>query len=88
GIREKLDPGAPNEDNLYEISEQERAERGIEFLPQTLQEAVAAFEEDPFVESVLGASLKAEFVRYKLEEWNSYHLSISPWEIERYASMF
>jgi glutamine synthetase len=88
GIREKLDPGAPNEDNLYEISEQERAERGIEFLPQTLQEAVAAFEADPFVESVLGADLKAEFIRYKLEEWNSYHLSISPWEIERYASMF
>jgi glutamine synthetase len=88
GIREKLDPGAPNEDNLYEISEQERAERGIEFLPQTLQEAVAAFQADPFVESVLGADLKAEFIRYKLEEWNSYHLSISPWEIERYASMF
>ncbi|MGE4523067.1 MAG: type III glutamate--ammonia ligase [Acetobacter sp.] len=88
GIREKLDPGVPNEDNLYEISEQERAERGIEFLPQTLQEAVAAFQADPFVESVLGADLKAEFIRYKLEEWNSYHLSISPWEIERYASMF
>jgi len=41
GIREKIDPGTPNEDNLYMISESERRDRKIEFLPQTLQEAIA-----------------------------------------------
>src|SRR6201987_5669301 len=40
GIREKIDPGRPNEDNLYTIPEAERRDRGIDFLPQTLQEAV------------------------------------------------
>src|SRR5260221_14688754 len=34
GIRERIDPGAPNEDNLYMISESERRDRRIEFLPQ------------------------------------------------------
>ena len=88
GVREKIDPGAPNEDNLYAMSESERTERGIEFLPQTLQEAVAAFAADPLIEQTLGRELRDEFIRYKSEEWEAYHLSVSAWEIERYASMF
>jgi glutamine synthetase len=88
GVREKVDPGLPNDDNLYEISEHERRARGIEFLPQTLDEAVDAFAADPLVEKVLGKELRDEFVRYKRDEWREYHLSISPWEIERYSHLF
>ena len=88
GIREGLDPGNPNEDNLYGISETERARRGIDFLPQTLQEAVAAFAADPLVEQALGKELKDEFIRYKSDEWETYHLTVSKWEIERYSYMF
>jgi glutamine synthetase len=88
GIRERIDPGAPNEDNLYAISEQQRRERGIEFLPQTLQEAVAAFAADPLMERTLGTALRDEFVRYKTAEWEAYHLSVSQWEVERYSHLF
>ncbi len=88
GIREGLDPGNPNEDNLYDISEAERNKRGIEFLPQTLQEAVAAFAKDPLVEQALGKELRDEFIRYKTEEWETYHLTVSKWEVERYSYMF
>lgn len=88
GVREGIDPGAPNEDNLYTMSEEERRARGIRFLPQTLQEAVAAFAADPLTERVLGKELRDEFVRYKTEEWNAYHLSVSQWEVDRYAHMF
>jgi len=88
GIREGLDPGAPNEDNLYAIPEQERLRRGIDFLPQTLQEAVAAFVADPLVEQTLGRELRDEFVTYKSEEWEAYHLTVSRWETERYSYMF
>jgi len=88
GIREKIDPGAPNDDNLYAISEAERQQRGIDFLPQTLQEAVAAFAADPLVEATLGSALREEFIRYKTAEWEAYHLSVSEWEIARYSHMF
>ena len=88
GIREEIDPGDPQEDNLYEISEQERADRGIDFLPQTLQEAVSAFDSDPLIEEVLGSELKQEFIHYKSEEWTSYNLEISQWELERYSHLF
>lgn len=88
GIREGIDPGAPNEDNLYEIGDAERRDRGIEFLPQTLQEAVAAFADDPLMENTLGKELRDEFVKYKTLEWEEYHLSVSQWEIDRYSHMF
>lgn len=88
GIREQLDPGAPNEDNLYAISEEERESRGIQFLPQTLQEAVACFAADTLVERTLGKELRDEFITYKSQEWDAYHLSISQWEVERYSYMF
>lgn len=88
GVREGLDPGEPNDDNLYNISEGERRARGIEFLPQTLHEAVAAFAADPLTEKVLGRELRDEFIRYKSEEWETYHLTVSRWEVERYSHMF
>ncbi len=88
GIREGIDPGEPQDDNLYELSEEQRAARGIEFLPQNLNEAVQAFAADPFVEQTLGKELRDEFIRYKSEEWEAYHHSISSWEIERYSHLF
>ena len=88
GVREKIDPGNPNEDNLYELSEEHRKARGISFLPQTLLEAVEAFAEDPLVEATLGTPLRDEFIRYKTEEWNEYHMTISSWETHRYSHLF
>ncbi|WP_297838264.1 type III glutamate--ammonia ligase [Pseudomonas sp.] len=88
GVRLKIDPREPNEDNLYAMSEAERADRGIEFLPQNLPEAIKAFDDDPLVEATLGKALKNEFIRYKTKEWETYHRTISSWEIEQYSYIF
>lgn len=88
GIREDLDPGEAQEVNLYELSPQQLAERGIAELPRTLDEAVAAFAADPFVEEVLGSELRSEFIKYKSEEWRQYHQRVSQWEIDQYARLY
>ena len=88
GIREGIDPGSSNEDNLYALSEAELKARGICELPRTLDEAVRAFAEDPFVEATLGTELRNEFITYKSEEWRQYHQRVSQWEIDTYARMF
>jgi glutamine synthetase len=88
GIREKLDPGHPQEDNLYELSEPELAQRGISYLPRNLEEAVEAFAADPFIEKTLGQGLRNEFITYKSEEWRTYHQQVSAWEIAQYARLF
>ena len=43
GIERGLDPGDPIDVNMYELSDAELAEKGVEQLPRTLLEAVEAF---------------------------------------------
>lgn len=88
GIREGLDPGPAQEDNLYEYSPEQLAAAGIQELPRTLDEAVKAFADDPFVAKVLGQELRDEFIAYKAEEWRQYHQTVSQWEVDRYARLF
>ena len=88
GVREKLDPGEPHHENLYELSPAELEKIGVQELPRTLGEAVEAFAADPFVEKVLGKELRDEFIKYKSAEWTEYHQSVSQWEIDRYARLF
>ena len=88
GVRAKLDPGAPQDDNLYELDEAQLAARGIQYLPRNLEEAVEAFAADPFTERVLGPGLRQEFITCKTEEWRTYHQQVSQWEIDQYARLF
>jgi len=88
GIENKLDPGAPRSENLYEYNDAQLAELGVQSLPRSLGEAIEAFNDDPFIEQVLGAGLKNEFVKYKSEEWEEYNLTVTPWEIKKYARLY
>jgi glutamine synthetase len=88
GIRERLDPGDAQNDNLYELDEAQLAARGVQALPRNLEEAVEAFAADPFIARTLGAELRNEFVACKAEEWRTYHQQVSQWEIDRYARLF
>ena len=88
GVASKLDPGPPQNDNMYELSTEELKRRGIEMLPRTLLEAVEAFERDPLVDEVFPAELKEGFVRYKRKEWTDFHNVVTDWEVQRYLEMF
>lgn len=88
GIEQQLDPGPPRSENLYEYSDAQLAEIGVQSLPRSLGEAIHAFESDDFVTQVLGQELRDEFLKYKRAEWDEYNLTISPWEIEKYARLY
>lgn len=88
GIREGLDPGEPNRDNLYQLSGADLVERGIGWLPRSLDAAIDAFEEDPLTRSVFGEAMFASFVAEKRLEWESYAAHVSAWETERYLRFY
>lgn len=88
GIAESLDPGEPNTDNMYLISDAERASRRIEMLPRTLDEAVRAFEDDPLSSAVFGEAMFASWTDFKQQEWLSYLNHVSDWETARYLRFF
>jgi len=88
GVRRKLDPGKPNNNNLYTYSLEEIAQQGIQLLPQTLGEAIAAFEADAVVRGALGDALASEFATLKRMEWVEYCRHVSDWESKRYLEFF
>ena len=88
GIENELDPGDPIALNMYEQSDAQLAEMGVEVLPRTLLEAVEAFDRDPLSEQVLGPELKQSYVELKTEEWWDYHNTVSEWEYDRYLEFF
>jgi glutamine synthetase len=88
GIDRNLDPGAAQNVNLYELSPEELARRGIEILPQSLNEALDALENDEVVCAGLGAELSREFLRLKRMEWTEYSRHVSDWETRRYLEFF
>jgi glutamine synthetase len=84
GIRAGLDPGEPNRDNLYNVSDTELETRGIGWLPRSLGEAIDALEADPLVRKVLGDRMFDAYVAEKRAEWDAYTAHVSAWETERY----
>jgi len=88
GIRAKLEPGEPNRDNMYEVSEPDLIKRGISQLPRTLDEALDAFAADPLSREVMGESLADSWLANKRSEWQSYMAHVSDWETDRYLRFF
>ena len=88
GVKRKLDPGKPNNTNLYEYSLEEIAKKGIKLLPQSLKEAIDALEADKVVCGALGAELAKEFIDLKRMEWIEYSRHVSEWESKRYLEFF
>jgi glutamine synthetase len=83
-----LDPGPPQNINLYELSLEQLAEKGIKLLPQSLNEAIDALEKDSVICDGLGLDLAREFIRLKRMEWTEYSRHVSDWESRRYLEFF
>ncbi|MGB8856884.1 MAG: type III glutamate--ammonia ligase [Burkholderiales bacterium] len=85
GIDNKINPGEPINDDLYEWSPQQFVKAGINTLPQNLGEAVTALRKDKIISKAVGEEFVAEFTRLKQIEWVTYSRHVSQWEIERYV---
>ena len=84
----KLDPGEPNNTNLYELTPEQVIAQGIGILPQSLNEALDALEADAVLRGAIGESLAQEFIKLKRMEWVEYSRHVSTWETERYLELF
>jgi glutamine synthetase len=92
GIERGLDAGEPNAANLYEMSEADRAEHGIELLPGNLLDAVRELEKNDVLRAALGKTRDGDYVDYfakvKRREWQAAHEQITQWELDRYLQLF
>jgi glutamine synthetase len=84
GIKKKIDPGDPVDEDVYELSPERRRALGIKELPTTLRDALEAMKSDEVVHKTLGSHIFDAFIDYKTNDWNQFCLYVTPWEIMKY----
>jgi len=88
GIKNKIEPPEPVEENIFEMSEEERAKRGIGSLPGSLEEAIKEFENSTLMRETLGDHIFEKYLEAKKLEWDDYRTKVHQWEIDSYLTKY
>ena len=84
GIKKKIDPGDPVDEDVYKMPPERRRALGIRELPTSLKEALEEMKSDEVIHQTLGSHIFDAFIEYKTNDWNQYCLYVTPWEIMKY----
>lgn len=84
GIREKYALPNPVEQNVYEMTDAQRKELGIERLPEDLHEAILLAEKSELLKTTLGDHVFGKLIENKREEWKRFKAQVTQFELEEY----
>jgi glutamine synthetase len=87
GIEKGYQLADPMDTNLYHLTAEERKERGIVALPETLGEAVDEFAGSELMRRAFGDHIFDNYVKLKRKEWDEYRIQLTEWELEKYLSV-
>ncbi len=83
GIEEGYELPPEMTENLYELTEEQRRERGIKSLPGSLGEAIASTETSELVRDVLGDHAFERFIWQKRKEWDDFRVQVTQYELDK-----
>ena len=81
GIDRNLDPGEPEERNIYEAME---AGKDVKRLPMTLGEALDALAADETIKSAMPDEMYKVYDHYKRDEWARFNATVTEWDLDTY----
>ena len=84
GIESEYPCPEPLEENVFEMSEADRKERGIAHLPGSLQQALDLAEKSDLLRECLGDHLFESLVVNKKIEWTDFRRTVTDYELRRY----
>jgi len=84
GIKRKLTPPAPVEEDVYHFDESKLKEKNIETLPYSLFDALGYLKKDKVVQEALGSHLYQQYIDIKTAEWDDFRIHVTEWELKRY----
>jgi glutamine synthetase len=87
GIEKGYELADPMDTNLYHLTAEERKERGIVALPETLGEAVDEFAASDLMRRAFGDHIFDNYVKLKRKEWDEYRIQLTQWELDKYLSV-
>ena len=88
GIKNKLTPPKPVEENVYHFTDEKLKEMNIGMLPASLWEALQAMEADPISKETLGEHTYAQYLSAKRAEWDEFRLHVTDWEVNKYLEIY
>ena len=87
GIKRKMELPEPVEEDIYEMNEKQRTQKGIEMLPGNLGEALAEFSGDKYLRDALGREFCEKFLQLKTKEWKDFNFTVHEWERKKYLDV-
>jgi glutamine synthetase len=81
GIRGKLDPGEPEERNIYAAL---AAGKKVKKLPMSLGEALDLLDKDETIKSAMPDEMYRVFTHYKRDEWEKFMSTVTNWDLQTY----
>jgi len=87
GIEQGYELPEPMETNLYHLTPEQRRERGIVSLPETLGEAIDELAQSDLARKALGPHIFDRYVELKRGEWDEYRVQLTEWELGKYLSV-
>jgi glutamine synthetase len=72
------------EGNMFSMEPETLKERKIERIPETLGDAIEAFEENEFMKNVLGEHVYTKYLEAKKREWRDFRAQVTDWEVSQY----
>jgi glutamine synthetase len=87
GIEKGYELPPPMETNLYHLTPEQRRERGIVSLPETLGEAIDELSQSELMKKALGPHIFDRYVELKRKEWDEYRVQLTAWEMEKYLAV-
>jgi glutamine synthetase len=74
----------PVEENVFEMTDHQKKERGIDHLPGSLWEAVEYAEGSDLLRRCLGDHLHESLLTNKKIEWSNFRRQVTDYELKRY----
>jgi glutamine synthetase len=87
GIEQGYELPDPMETNLYHLTPEQRRERGIVSLPETLGEAIDALSQSEVARKALGPHIFERYIELKRKEWDEYRVQLTDWEMKKYLAV-
>ncbi|MEX2081185.1 MAG: glutamine synthetase, partial [Dehalococcoidia bacterium] len=84
GIEKEIPLPPPVEENVFQMSAEDRAARGIEQLPGSLIGAIEAAEQSELLRETLGDHVFESLIANKRIEWDRYRRHVSDFELREY----
>src|SRR3954471_11321985 len=87
GVEKGYVLGPQAEDNVCDLTPEERRTMGYRELPSSLDSALRAMEASELVAEALGEHVFDFFLRNKRREWSNYRSHVTPYELKTYLSL-